>query len=322
MPAQRTDRDVTTARLRRAAGRLRGALQPAAAESSHQVDEVRRAIGALQARQLRTNPPPSLRDAEFRVFSQWGEDGAIQYLIHSVPVADEVFVEIGVEDWSESNTRFLAMNDNWRGLIVDGADRHQAFLRESGLGWRHTVDAVTAFVTAENVDDVLAGGGITGDIGLLSIDIDGMDYWVWQAVSTVRPALVVIEFNALFGPDAAVTVPYDPAFRCRAAHHSGQYFGASLAAMEQLGAAKGYRLVGASSQAVNAFFVRADLDCALPTVSAAQAWRAPRFRTARDEAGHLTLESDRSALLAAMAGLPLVDVATGASCTVADVLPR
>ena len=75
--------------------------------------------GKLLANQVKAlGAGRELRDVEFRVFSQWGDVGIIQYLIHNVPIPNDTFVEFGVEDYREANTRFLLLNDNWRGLIM------------------------------------------------------------------------------------------------------------------------------------------------------------------------------------------------------------
>jgi len=152
------------------------------------LDPLRLQLGWLQSREVRS--ATGLRDAEFRVYSQFGEDGIIQFLTHRIPIKREIFVEFGVWDYSESNTRFLLEQDNWRGLIIDAGAEHQTFLERSGLGWRHTIDAVSAFVDRDNINALISGAGIEGDIGLLSIDIDGNDYWVLEAIDVVSPRIL------------------------------------------------------------------------------------------------------------------------------------
>ena len=121
------------------------------------------------------------------------------------------------------------------------------------------VQILKSHLTRENVNHVIAGAGVSGEIDLLSIDIDGNEYWIWKELTVVLPRVVVVEYNASFGPEEAVTIPYDPDFNCFEAHPSGLYHGASLAALTDLGAAKGYALIGVESQGVNAVFVRQDL---------------------------------------------------------------
>ncbi len=108
------------------------------------------------------------------MFSQFGEDGIIQWLVQRVPIDEQTFVEFGVGDYSESNTRLLVEIADWQGLIIDGGDAHLQFLVDSGTAWRHTVDARSAFLTAENLDATISSAGYEGDVGLVSIDVDGV----------------------------------------------------------------------------------------------------------------------------------------------------
>jgi hypothetical protein len=238
-----------------------------------------------------------LSDAELRVFSQWGEDGIISWLVAELGECPKVFVEFGVEDYREANTRFLLVNRNWSGLIVDGGDAHVRAVSASPLMWRHDIRPVSAFVDRDNVNDLLREHGFDVDLGLLSIDVDGNDYWVWEAIAA-EPLVVVVEYNSVFGPDRAVTVPYAPDFDRTRAHHSNLYFGASLRALARLAERKGYRLVGSNSAGNNAYFVRVELAEALPAPSVAEAYVESRYRESRDEHGNLTFLSGADRLRA------------------------
>jgi len=254
------------------------------------VVSVQEALGRIEARQ--TESARTLREAEFRVFSQWGEDGIIQFLCRRVPLENKIFVEFGVQDYLEANTRFLVVKDNWSGLIIDGSDENIRRMRRSDLYWRHAIQAECAFITRENINDIIRSAGISGDIGLLSVDIDGNDYWVWQALNVIEPRIVVAEYNARFGADRAVSVPYDPQFVRGRAHYSMIYYGASLPALTQLAETKGYALVGCNSAGNNAFFVRKDvLPENVPALTAAQAYVAASFREARNISGNLAFLS-------------------------------
>lgn len=201
----------------------------------------------------------TLADAEFRVTSQWGEDGIIDWLVEHVPIANRTFIEFGVENYREANTRFLLQNRNWRGLVMDGSADYMRDLRREALYWRHDVTAAHAFITREGIDDVIGANGYAGDIGLLSIDIDGNDYWVLEALTVVSPRILVVEYNPVLGDRHAVVVPYRPDFHRLKAHHSGLYFGASITALIALAERKGYAFVGSCSNGINAFFVRNDV---------------------------------------------------------------
>lgn len=272
------------------------------------VRSIQEAVGRVEARQLSGAPISSLSQAEFRVFSQWGEDGIIQRLIQEVAIDRRIFVEFGVQDYQESNTRFLLMHDNWAGMVIDGDQGNIDRIRQDEIFWRYNLKTECAFVKRDNINDLLKNNGIVGDLGLLSIDIDGNDYWVWEAIEAVRPRIVVVEYNARFGPHRAVTVPYDPGFTRAGAHYSMIYYGASLPALVSLGTRKGYDFVGANSAGNNAFFVRQDLrPSSLPARPVAEGFVASQFRESRGENGQLiflTVDEEQRILK----DLPLVEV--------------
>jgi hypothetical protein len=296
---------------------MRAAVLAASQGFRSQLEGIQLQIGALESERVAALPVTNLRDAEFKVFSQFGEDGIIQYLIHKVPIENDVFVEFGVEDYSESNTRFLLCNDNWRGLIIDSGTGHVEFLKRSGLDWRHHIDAVTAFVNRDNINELIGKSGIGGDIGLLSVDIDGNDYWVLEALDVVSPRILVAEYNSTFG-DAAVTVPYDANFRRDVAHSSHLYWGASLTALCRSATRKGYALVGGNSAGNNAFFVREDALGELERVEPREAYAVSRFRESRSPEGEFTYVSDPKERLRLIADLPLWDVDAAATTTVRE----
>jgi len=262
----------------------------------------------------------SLADVEFRVSSQWGEDGIIEWLCQRLPHIPRSFVEFGVENFAEANTRFLIENRGWRGLIIDGNDAHMRSLRDQPLYWRHDLTAISAFVTAENINQLLTNHGIEGEIGILSVDIDGNDYWVLDAIDCVRPAIIICEVNGVFGDLQAVTVPYRPDFQRLEAHHSGQYFGCSVAAARLLCARKGYAFLGTNSTGVNAFFVRKDLAApVLESLAEIRAW-PPRHRDSRDVHGKLTFARGM-ARYELVADLPVVDLSTNRLVALCDLWP-
>ena len=155
---------------------------------------------------------------------------------------------------------------------------------------------------------IIAENGIKGEIGILSIDIDGNDYWVWEAIDVVSPAIVIIEYNSRFGKDKAVTIPYNPSFVRSKAHYSMLYAGASLKALYDLGKAKGYSFVGSNSAGNNAFFVRSDLKPSnIKELTLEQGYVASQFRESRDQEGNLSyLSWDEANKI--LCSLPLVDI--------------
>jgi len=270
--------------------------------------KIQEALGRIEGRQLRDLPAADIQGAEFRAFSQWGEDGILQHLLRHLPVSRKIFVEFGVENYTESNTRFLLTNNNWAGLVIDGSRENVEYIKKDEIYWRYNLKAENAFITKDNINDLIHRNGISGEIGLLSIDIDGNDYWVWEAINAVIPSVVVVEYNSRFGPERAVTVPYDPEFFRTTAHYSNIYYGASLAALCLLGQRKGYSFVGCNTAGNNAFFVRSELRPAmLPEITPAKGFVKLQFRESRDSNGNLSLltADQESALLET---LPLTEV--------------
>ena len=274
----------------------------------HQLDIVQRALGRVEIRQLSQSNSDLLSDHEFQVFSQWGEDGIIQFLIRSLKVTSKTFVELGVENYVESNTRFLLENNKWRGLVVDGSAENIDALKRGRTYWGHDLTAVREFITTKNVNKIIRENGFEGELGLLSIDLDGNDYWIWKEIDVINPVIVAIEYNYRFGSDLAVTIPYNEQFERGHAHPSNRYFGASLKALCLLAKQKGYVFVGCGTSGVNAFFVRADKKPAhIKELTPAEGYIAGSIAESFDDQGRfakLSLEEEKRLLQS----LPLVTV--------------
>ena len=285
------------ARLRQQLSRIGSALGFALLRK--EIQETKMLAAKTLIRQLNASGmQPAMRELEFKVFSQFGDDGIIQYLIRHVNIspAERVFIEFGVENYEEANTRFLLLNDNWRGLIIDGDAENIRHVQNSGLYWRNDLTAVSAFIDRDNVNQLFQAHGFSGDIGLLSIDIDGNDLWVWKAIDTVSPVIVIVEYNAVFGSQYAVTVPYDPVFERARAHYSNLYWGCSLKALCLVGEEKGYAFVGCNSAGNNAYFIRKDRIGSLRAVTANEGFVPSRFRESRGPLGELTYLSGQDQL--------------------------
>ncbi len=230
----------------------------------------------------------NLAEVEFKVFSQSGEDGIIQYLLNNIPIKNKIFIEFGVQNYKESNTRFLLKNNNWRGLVIDSDSESIDYIRNDEIYWRYSITAIGKFITKENINNIFTSNGFEGDIGLLSIDIDGNDYWVWDAIKVVNPIIVICEYNSILGFKDAVTLPYDPNFNRTKAHYSNLYFGASLPALCYLGNRKGYIFIGSNSAGNNAFFVRKDFAKYFKKVTLKEGYVDSNIRESRDREGRLT----------------------------------
>lgn len=276
-----------------------------------------RGLETFARRELTRETP--LAAAEWRVFSQFGEDGILDHLFRHLPDAPSTFVEFGVESYAESNTRFLCESGGWRGLVLDGGSAHLQFARRRRLHHRG-LTTVQHFLTKDNINDVIAGAGFTGEIGLLSVDVDGVDYWLLDALEVVRPSVLVVEYNAYFGAQRAVSVPYDPTFSRRKKSPSGMYFGASLPAFDDLCRERGYRLVGTTSQGLNAFFVDSRLDVPATWTSGDEAYTAPTFSPMVLPDGRPVATLSPADALEPVRSLPLVDTRMGGQLQVADLI--
>lgn len=253
----------------------------------------------------------NIHESEFKVFSQWGDDGIIQFLINylDIPKTAERFVEFGVENYTEANTRFLLINNNWQGLIMDGSDENMKYVQQDDIYWRFQLEAKPVFVTRENINDLLSESGMTGEIGLLHIDIDGNDYFVWQTINVVDPIIVIVEYNSVFGSDKPWSVAYDKGFVRAKYNYSNLYWGSSLLSLCDLAAEKGYGFIGCNSNGNNAFFVRNDKLKALKTLKAAEGFVMSKFRESRDSHGNLTFVTG-SARLDVIKGMEVYNTRT------------
>jgi hypothetical protein len=259
-----------------------------------------------------------LSEAEFRVSSQWGEDGIIEWLLRHVVPPNNRFIEFGVENFREANCRFLLQHRNWRGLVLDSSEEHMSALRKESLFYRHDLAARTSFITRENINDLIVDEGFAGPLGILSIDLDGIDYWVWDNIECIQPAIVLCEYNPIMGDLLPISIPYDPAFRRFHVDCSGLYFGCSIAALRNLAERKGYAFVGTSSNGINAFFVRNELaESALCHIRRVKAFPS-RHRDSRDRDGRFTFVRGRNRLRL-IEEHPVVDVRTGERTLLRDI---
>ncbi len=228
-----------------------------------------------------------IQKAEFKVFSQWGDDGIIQYIINKIEFKTTTFIEFGVQNYLESNTRFLLINNNWSGLVIDGSEDNIKYIKNDPIYWKYNLKAITHFITKENINEIIEEAGYKDEIGILSIDIDGNDYWIWETITIVEPVMVIIEFNAVFGIDRPITIPYSDGFVRENAHFSYLYFGASLSALERLGKEKGYSFIGINSASVNAYFIKTEKLGIFKEKDPQNIFSPSKFRESRDKNNNL-----------------------------------
>jgi hypothetical protein len=273
--------------------KIKKKLQSLLAQSN--TDELKKLSAQILVRENKKSTFSVLSEAEFKVFSQWGEDGIIQYLINKIPIKNNTFVEFGVENYTEANTKFLLENDNWSGLVLDGSSKHVESIKKSKLYWKYDLTAKNIFITKDNIDGLLKGyidsSGFDKEIGLLSIDIDGNDYYVWDAIRSIEPVIVVCEYNWIFGNQFKLTVPYDDLFVRTTKHHSNLYFGASIQSLYSLAKSKGYEYVGCTKAGNDAFFVKkeyADRYIKELITTPAETFNEQKAKESRDKDGKLT----------------------------------
>ena len=243
--------------------------------------------------------PEALRAAELRVHSQNGEDGILAHLLARIGPTTREVIEFGIGDGSECCAANLVLTFGWSALLLeaDGSDAETASAFYAERAGRR-VHVEHAAVEPDTVDELLSGH-VQPVFDVLSLDIDGNDYWVLEALAAVRPRVIVVEYNASFGRERSVTIPYTRGFDRYRAHASGFYHGASLTALTRLGERKGYVLAGCDSRGANAFLVDADAASgAIESTSPAEAF-APLL-----ERGHLTVEEQ----FRQIEHLPLVEV--------------
>jgi hypothetical protein len=209
------------------------------------------------------HPNLVFRDVEFRNNSQNGEDGILLYLFSLAGHGSRRAVEMCAGDGIENNSANLVLHHDWDVLMLDGdADllaRGTAFYGRHQETYRLGPKLAAEWITAENVNEILVRHGYDDDIDLLSLDMDGVDYWILKAID-LTPRVIVAEYNNRIPADRAVTVPYQSSFEAAGGAFAGDgFFGASLGAFDKLLRGRGYRLVGANRQNTNAFFLREDV---------------------------------------------------------------
>jgi hypothetical protein len=226
-------------------------------------------------------PMPTFDDVGFRTFSQFDEDGILLYIFSLIGMTTRTAVEVCAGVGYECNSANLVVNHGFYGLLFDGDQQN---VEKARLFYGTRADTLItqpmlahAWVEADNIDSLITGYRFSGEVDLLSIDMDGIDYWVWKAITCIQPRVVVVEYHSSWGPDEFKTVPNVKGFRIPPG--KGAFCGASLAAFNKLADEKGYRLVGCNRNRLNAFFVRRGLaDDLLPEVSVASCLDHYRIR--------------------------------------------
>lgn len=224
-------------------------------------------------------PLPHFQDTGFRVYSQADEDGLLVYLFSLLGTTNRVLVDIAFASPYGANTTNLLCNWGWTGLLIEGApagvEQSRRFFSSHPDTAIYPPKLINAWVTSENINTLLEDNGIRGEIDLFSLDVDGVDFWLWKSLEVIHPRVVVLEYHNIWGAEHAVTVPYKPDFSSHDTHTD--YLGASLVAFVKLGREKGYRLVGCNRYGFNAFFVQDGLgEEVFPEIQPAQCLQHPQ----------------------------------------------
>ncbi len=232
-------------------------------------------ISALRsaARRRRQARAVHLNYYEQSLCSQNGEDGILKELLFRIGALSRFFVEVGVGSGEECNTALLARSYGWSGVMIEENDLRYERLTERYDGM--PVRTVHQKITRANVAAIFRDSEVPNEFDVLSIDIDGNDYWIWEALSGYRPRIVIIEYNAAIRPPRQWIMPYDSPD----ASLANMFFGASLQSYAILGGRLGYALLGTDNRGVNAFFIRRDLltSAMLPEVSPIDAYHPARY---------------------------------------------
>jgi hypothetical protein len=219
-----------------------------------------------------------LTDTGYRVYSQFEEDGILLYIFAAIGSEYKKFVDIGSGDGINSNCANFAVNFGWNGCFIDGNPQNikngKEYYAKNPDTWAYPPTFINAFIQRENINELIRDHGFAGGVDLLSIDIDGNDYWIWDALTVIEPRVVIIETHIEFGMNSIV-VPYHKNYSYPGKHPD--YHGASPVAMEKLARKKGYRLVGAINYGFNTIYIKDGIgEEILPSVSVESILTHPR----------------------------------------------
>jgi len=242
----------------------------------------------------------NLSDAEYKAFSQNGEDGIIDYLLHQLNINEPKFVEIGIGDYRESNTRLLFEIRNVNGLVIDAINDLKSKVLKNIKLWRNSLTVVEKKIDSSNINETLKIYNFDEKLDLFSLDIDGIDYWIINELPENFAKIAVIEFNPNFGSVAKVTVPNIKEFDRTSYHYSNLCFGASLAAIIQIMSKKNFVFIGTNQFKCNAFFVSKDyiemINVNIPNQNNIDEFVNSHFRESRDKEGNLNYLNKKDVL--------------------------
>ena len=196
-----------------------------------------------------------ISDVDYKIYSQFGEDGIIDFILRKLNIEKPKFVEIGVGDYTECNSRFLFESRTANGLIIDCLENLSKKVSKNLKLWKGDLKIEEIFIDSENVLNVLKKNNFEKDIDFFSLDIDGIDYWIIKSLPSNFTKVAVVEYNPIFGHEHEVTVPNIKKFNRTLYHHSNLCYGMSLKALISLMESKNFYFLGSNLRRNNAFFV-------------------------------------------------------------------
>jgi hypothetical protein len=238
-------------------------------------------MGQILVNNLLSNNSKNINDYEASIFSQWGEDGIIAFITHKLNLKNDCFVEFGVDNYVESNTRFLLFRENWDGLVIDSSKKNIKEIESSYYYWRYNILAKNYFINQNNINIIFEEYLKGRRLGLLSIDIDGNDYWVLKSLDLkkFKPKIIICEYNSLFGNKFSLTIPYSENFNRENFSNSDRiYYGASIKAFVDLLSKNEYSFLGSNKNANNLFFVSKEFESYFEIQTIHSAYKKNKFR--------------------------------------------
>lgn len=263
-----------------------------------------------------------LWDAEVKVYSQWGEDGILDYICEAIGISKPNVIEIGSGNFIECNSRFLAESRNANIIAVDGRNDLTDTVKTSSVFWKSCIIPLVDWITPSKINSIIQlGESRFGKIDIFSIDLDGNDYWILKEANLNQIDIVVLEYNPLFGAIKEVTVPRDDEFNRYKKHFSGLYYGASLKAYINLLSNKNFSFIGTNRVGSNAFFIKSNLldNFKISTPSNLEKYVDWRIRESRDISGRLSYLSGKDRL-EIIKELPLIELTTQSEVNVASLM--
>ena len=257
-------------------------------------------IGHSHILNFRKNYPniKKINELDYKIFSQNGEDGIIDYFLHELKIEKPRYVEIGVGDYSESNTRFIFETYNSKGLIIDCLKDIKKKIMNNIIFWKGDLTIVEEFINHKNINSLLIENKFNENIDLFSLDIDGIDYWILKELPNKFSKIAVLEFNPNFGPNLEITVPNIENFNRTNYHYSNLCFGASLKAIINLMKSKGFVFMGVNKNCINAFFINIDeiqnINLEKPDDQNLSCFTSSNYRESRSIDGNLTFLTDKN----------------------------